>query len=70
MRLGSQVFFWWLWQFRKIGLMNGLQKAIKLNEKVIKLDYFWGAMVMAVVMVFFDPLLPLKYRNLFYAKLV
>ena len=51
---------------RKIDLMNGLQKVIKLNEKVIKLDEFWGA----VVLVFSDPLFPLKYTNLFYAKLV
>ena len=32
--------------------MDGLQKEIKVNEKVIKLDYFWGA----VVMIFSHPL--------------
>ena len=37
--------------------MDGLQKEIRLNEKVIKLDYFWGA----VVMVFSHPLFSLKY---------
>jgi len=32
MRLGSPAFFWWLWQFRKTGSMNGFQKVIKLKE--------------------------------------
>jgi len=35
--------------------MNGFQKVIRLDEKVIKLNYFRGA----VVMVFSDPLFPL-----------
>jgi len=46
--------------------MNGFQKVIKLKEKVIKLDYFWGAVVTVLLWSAF----PLKYTNLFYAKLV
>ena len=36
--------------------MNGLQKVVKLNEKGIKLDYFWGAVVMVFSHPFFFPL--------------
>ena len=47
--------------------MDGLQKEIRLNEKVIKPDHFRGA----VVMVFSHPLFFLKYDtlNFYYAKL-
>jgi len=42
-----------------------LQSEIKINEKVMELDYFWGA----VVMVFSHPPLSLKHPNFYYAKL-
>jgi len=43
--------------------MNGLQKEIKVNEKVIKLDYFWGAVMMAVMMVSLSSAFPLSTPN-------
>jgi len=48
-------------------LIDGLQNEIKANEKVIKLDYFWGP----AVMVFSHPLFFLKYDTpyFYYAKL-
>ena len=38
----------------KTSLIEELQNELMVNEKVIKLDYFWGA----VVMVFSSPLFP------------
>jgi len=48
-----------------MGLIAGLQNEIKASEKVMKLDYFWGA----VMMVFSHLPFSLEYPFFYCARL-
>jgi len=62
---GSPPFFDGLWQFRRTRSQTELQNEMKGDEKVMKVNYFLGA----VVAVFSHPLFSLKYPFFYGAKL-